>query len=120
VKGTVDDDLRALIQVQVGSTPSGPKSEIVAWIDTAFNGGLVLPRQEILRLGLAEDSLTAAILADGQLVDLPTYTCYLDWFGKEYRTQVVANEGAHPLLGTMLLDGHELSISYRNRTLALD
>jgi len=40
--------------------------------------------------------------------------------GKEYRTQVVANEGAHPLLGTMLLDGHDLSVSYKRRQLTLD
>jgi clan AA aspartic protease len=120
VKGTVDDNRRALIEVQVGATRDGPKSAIVAWIDTAFNGGLVLPKREIELLGLNEDSLTSAILADGQLVDLPTYTCYLDWFGKSYRTQVVANEGAHPLLGTMLLDGHDLAISYRHKTVTLD
>jgi len=71
-------------------------------------------------LGLKEYSSTPAILADGQQVELPTYTCYLDWFGKKYRTQVVANEGAHPLLGTMLLDGHDLSVSYKKQTLTLD
>jgi clan AA aspartic protease len=120
MNGTVDDDLRALVEVHLGGVRHGPKSAVVAWVDTAFNGGLVLPKPEIERLGLKEHSLTAAVLADGQLVDLPTYTCFLDWFGKEYRTQVVANEGAHPLLGTMLLDGHDLSISYRRRTLSLD
>jgi len=93
---------------------------VVAWIDTAFNGGLVLPRQEIERLGLSETSSTSAILADGKQVELPTYTCYLEWFGKEVRTQVVANEGATPLLGTMLLDGHDLVISYKRKTLTLD
>jgi clan AA aspartic protease len=119
VKGYVDEDLRALLEVSVGATRNGPKSTVVCWVDTAFNGGLVLPRQEIDRLGLKESS-TSAILADGQQVELPTYSCYLDWFGKEYRTQVVANEGAHPLLGTMLLDGHDLAISYKRQTLALD
>jgi hypothetical protein len=44
----------------------------------------------------------------------------LQWFGKEYRTQVVANDGAHPLLGTMLLDGHDLAIRYQRRTVSLD
>ena len=120
MNGVVDSDLRALVAVQVGSLPNCPKSTVVAWVDTAFNGGLVLPRQEIERLGLNESSSTSAILADGKLVELPTYSCYLDWFGKEYRTQVVANDGAYPLLGTMLLEGHDLVISYKRKTLTLD
>ena len=118
--GIVDDDLRALLEVQVGGLPSGRKSPIVVWVDTAFNGGLVLPREEIERLGLKEYSSTPAILADGQQVELPTFTCYLDWFGEEYRTQIVANDGAHPLLGTMLLAGHDLAVSYKRKTLKLD
>jgi clan AA aspartic protease len=120
VNGSVDSDLRALVEVQLGGLPSGRKSTVIAWVDTAFNGGLVLPRQEIERLGLKESSSTTATLADGKQVQLPTYTCYLEWFGKEVRTQVVANDGANPLLGTMLLDGHDLVISYRRRTLTLD
>jgi len=120
VRGIVDDDLRALLEVQVGDNPNALKSTILVWVDTAFNGGMVLPRHEIERLGLNEYSSTLATLADGQQVELPTYTCYLDWFGKEYRTQVIANQGAHPLLGTMLLDGHDLAVSYKHRKLTLD
>ncbi len=120
MNGFVDEDLRALLEVEIGSTPNGEKSTVLVWIDTAFNGGLVLPREEIERLQLTEYSSTHAILADGQEVELPTYTCYLEWFGQEYRTQVVANDGANPLLGTMLLDGHDLAISYGSRTLSLD
>jgi len=120
MNGNVDEELRALLEVQVGSTPGGPKSTILVWVDTAFNGGLVLPHHEIRRLGLRECSSTPAVLADGQEVVLPTYTCYLDWFGHQYRTQIVGNEGTHPLLGTMLLDGRDLQVSYRRRTVTLD
>ncbi len=120
MNGTVDDDLRALLEVQIASTPNGDRATVLVWVDTAFNGGLVLPRHEIRQLGLKEYSSTSAILADGQQVELPTYTCYLEWFGREYRTQIVANEGTHPLLGTMLLDGHELKVSYTRRTVTLD
>ena len=120
MNGTVDDDLRALLEVQIGSAPNGVKSTVLVWVDTAFNGGLVLPRHEIQRLGLKEYSSTPAILADGQQVELPTYTCYLDWFSREYRTQIVASEGGHPLLGTMLLGGHDLLVSYKRRTVTLD
>ena len=120
MNGTVDDDLRALLEVQIGSAPNGGKLTILVWVDTAFNGGLVLPRREIQRLGLKEYSSTPAILADGQQVELPTYTCYLDWLGREYRTQIVANEEAHPLLGTMRLDGHDRHVSYEGRWVTLD
>jgi clan AA aspartic protease len=92
----------------------------MVWVDTAFNGGLVLPWEVIDALKLKECSSTSAILADGQQVELPTFTCYLEWFGNEYRTQIIANDGAHPLLGTMLLDGHDLSVSYTRGTVDLD
>ena len=120
MKGIVDDELRALLEVQIGHAPEMPKSTVLAWVDTAFNGGLVLPQQDIEKLGLMEYSSTSAILADGKQVELPTYTCYLNWFGGEYRTQVVANEGTHPLLGTMLLNGHDLVISYKRQSMTLD
>lgn len=120
MNGFVDAELRALLEVQIGGTRQGAKTTVVVWVDTAFNGGLVLPRQEIERLGLKEYSSTPATLADGQQVELPTFTCFLNWFGKEYRTQVVANDGAKPLLGTALLAGHDLSISYKRKTVTLD
>ena len=102
MKGIVDDELRALVDVSISATAEGEMETIRVWVDTAFNGGLVIPRIEIERLGLREATSTRAILADGNEVDLPTYTCYLEWFGSVYRTQVVANDGEHPLLGTML------------------
>ena len=120
MKGTVDDELRALLEVDLFSEPDGNNTILLAWIDTAFNGGLVLPQSEIVRLGLKPYSSTSAILANGEQVELATYTCYIDWFGKLYRTQVVANEGTHPLLGTQLLDGHDLHVSYKGRTVTLD
>ncbi len=120
MKGVVDDELRALIDVSIGNTRGGVKSIVAVWVDTAFNGGLVLPRKVIDQLELKECSSTPAILADGQQVELPTFTCFLEWFGNEYRTQIIANDGAHPLLGTMLLDGHDLIVSYKSRIVELD
>jgi hypothetical protein len=63
VNGIVDEDLRALIEVSVGSAPNGAKSTVVVWI---------------------------------------------------------ANDGANPLLGTMLLDGRDLAISYKRKSLTLE
>jgi len=120
VKGIVDDDLRALVDVVLRASPDGVDHTIRVWVDTAFNGGLVIPRHEIDRRGLREYTSTPAILADGKQVDMPTFTCYIEWFGSVYRTQVVANDGEHPLLGTMLLADRDLAISYKRKTVSLD
>jgi len=119
VKGFVDDKLRALIRIPVSASSDGKRQEIVVWIDTAFNGTLVLPQQQIVQLALVKESSAEAVLADGHTVELETFACFFDWFGNSYETQIVANDGAYPLLGTMLLDGHRLDIDYQARTVEL-
>lgn len=106
MKGLVDDQLRALLRLSVSGSRNGHRRDLVVWIDTAFNGGLVLPRKQIAELGLKKESSAEAILADGHSVELETFACFFDWFGLSYETQIVANDGEYPLLGTMLLNGH--------------
>lgn len=118
--GEVDGACRALLTVFVSGKKDRTKEPIVAWIDTAFNGGLVIPKREIVRLGLQKSTTTEATLADGKTVHLETFSCYLELCGSTYRTQVVANDGEFPLLGTMLLDNRVLSIDYASKTLSLD
>ena len=59
------------------------------------------------------------MLADGTTVELETYACFLDWFGATYETQIIANDGEYPLLGTMLLAGRKLEIDYVAKTVTL-
>ena len=94
----------------------GERADLVAWIDTAFNGGLAIPRKQVTELGLSKQSSAEAILADGRSVELETFACFLDWFGNTYETQVAASDGEYPLLGTMLLDGRRLDINYGTKT----
>lgn len=117
--GSVDDQLRALVRVPVAASREGPWQEIVAWVDTAFNGGLTIPRTLVTTLGLPQESSVDAILADGRTVALETFGCHLDWFGATYQTQVVASEGSYPLLGTLLLAGRRLVIDYSAKTIEL-
>lgn len=117
--GIVDEQLRALINLPVGSFGDGQRREIAVWVDTAFNGGLVIPKRLISELGLAKESSAEAILADRNLVELETFACFFDWFGKTYETQIIANEGKYALLGTMLLEGHRLIVDYNDRTVEL-
>ena len=111
----VDNQFRALVEASVAATRNGAQENLDVWIDTAFNGGLIVPREIIRRLGLKEASSTDAILADGQLVELQTFTCFLDWFG-----QTFANDGQFALLGTILLQNRRLVIDYSTRFVSLE
>jgi clan AA aspartic protease len=119
VNGHVDDELRALVRVSVAPSQIEPRQEIVAWVDTAFNGGLTIPRSLIGSLRLPQESSVDAVLADGRTVALETFGCCLDWFGATYHTQVVASDGKFPLLGTQLLAGRRLAIDYAAGTVEL-
>jgi clan AA aspartic protease len=119
VKGFVDDKARAFLRIPLSASREGIRSDIVVWIDTAFTGGLAIPRKQVGELGLSKKSAAAAILADGSRVELETYACFLDWFGKTYATQVVASDAEYPLLGTIFLDAHRLEIDYKAKTVEL-
>ena len=119
MKGFVDAQLRALLRVPVSAARGGERTDLVVWTDTAFNGGLAIPRKRVAELGLSMQSSAEAILADGRSVELETFACFLDWFGNTYETQIAASDGEYPLLGTMLLDGHRLDIDYAAKTVEL-
>lgn len=117
--GFVDEESRALIRIPVSASRGGNRTDVIVWIDTAFNGGLAVPRKYIAALALPKQSTAEAILADGRTVELETFACFLDWFGNTYETQIAASDGEYALLGTMLLDGHQLAIDYVAKTVEL-
>jgi len=108
------------MDVNVGPTESEQPSPITVWIDTAFDGFFVFPRAMIQELGLHQEALAEAILADGRQVTLESYVCYVDWFGEVVAAQVIANEGKVPLLGTEFLANHRLVVDYVERTVTID
>lgn len=110
--GFVDESLRALVDMLVAADRDLPPVLVKAWVDTAFNGSLVIPRSLIDSPGLKQASTTQAILADGRAADLETFSCDIHWFDSIYRTQIVANDGAFPLPGTSLLAGRSVPIDY--------
>lgn len=114
MNGHVDSSGRALVSVSIRRSDDADPQEITAWIDTAFNGDLVLPQQQIDDMALPQSGTVKAILADGAEAVLKIYTCSIDWFGATRRLEVVANEGQFPLLGIGLLLGVDLYISYRS------
>ena len=117
--GTVDEKGRALLDVPISSQSDGTYTSVTTWIDTAFDGHLVFPRELIDRLRLDALVETEAILADGSKVALETFLGFVEWFGHRLPLQVIANEGRFPLLGTGLLEQRVLHIDYAKKELTL-
>ncbi len=119
MNGRVDNSGRALLPIEVRHPSTSQPAQWDAWIDTGFTGDLVAPRAMLLALGLQPTSTATGILADGSHVVLDRYSCLIDWFGQLRSVEVIANDGAIPLLGVGLLLGHSLTIEYRGGTVNL-
>ncbi len=119
MKGIVDSSNRPLIDIEIKSQLKGRSTVISACVDTAFDGHLVMPREQIQDLELDLLAETDAILADGSKVTLEAYVCFVEWFGEPRALQVIANDGRFPLLGTGLMDGHILHVDFRERTVTI-
>jgi clan AA aspartic protease len=113
VKAWIDYEYRAMVEIHVANHPRSKRQSIQAWIDTAFDGHLVMPRSEIERLGLGVLADTDAVLADGSTVRLRCYYCVVDWMDQSIPVQVVENNGNMPLIGIALLSTVDLQINYR-------
>jgi clan AA aspartic protease len=120
MKGTVDDSGRALLIITVIPPSLANGVALQAWVDTGFTGDLILPQSTVNELNLPMTGVVEAVLADGSKVALIRYTCDLLWFGEKRQLEVVANEGATPLLGVGLLTNRRLTIDYRANTLHLE
>jgi clan AA aspartic protease len=119
VNGNVDRADRALIKLAVRSDLQTVAHSIVAWIDTAFTGELVVPRSTITQLGLRQSSFVSAGLADGKQVILGTFSCVIEWFGERRQVEVIESDGAIALLGTGLLRTNKVEIDYRLGTVVI-
>lgn len=118
--GRVNHRSRALLDVLISNGLNAEYSSVTTWIDTAFDGHLVLSLELIEELQLDSLVETEAILADGSKVTLNTFVCYVDWFGDRLPIQVIANDGRYPLLGTGLLEQRVLQIDYQKKSVLLD
>jgi clan AA aspartic protease len=120
VNGEVDNSGRAIVSLLVRASADANATPLAAWVDTAFTGDLVIPRQTIERLGLHQSAAVTAGLADGTEVVLETYSCAIEWFGGQRIVEVVENDGQVPLLGVGLLRDRRLEIDYRSRTVSIE
>jgi clan AA aspartic protease len=80
-------------------------------VDTGFAGSLTLPPAAVTTLGLPFFQRTVAGLADDSAIEVDSHTATIVWNGKERDVDVLAT-GRRPLVGTSLLDGHELVVQF--------
>lgn len=81
-------------------------------VDTGYTGSLTLPLEAIQALGLQFEFDLPANLADDSEVLVPVYSATILWQGTEQSVRILAL-GKRPLLGTLLLDGHELHAQFK-------
>ena len=93
--------------------PSGQSRDIEAVVDTGFNGFLTLPTVLVSELGLPFISIGRATLADGNEIAYEVYGVAMLWDAHPIHVEADAADTT-PLVGMLLLDGHDLSIRVRN------
>ena len=93
--------------------PSGQSRDIEAVVDTGFNGFLTLPTVLVSELGLPFISIGRAILANGNEIAYEVYGVAVLWDGHPRYVEADAADTT-PLVGMLLLDGHDLNIRVRN------
>lgn len=91
--------------------PSGSTFLIEFVVDTGFTDYLCLPPEAVSLLGLPFLYDLPVNLADNSEVLLAVHEAIILWNGEEREIRVLAT-GRRPLLGTALLDEHELVVQF--------
>lgn len=109
ISGIVENG-RAVVNI-VFRLPRRPDFSIGFVIDTGFTDQLSLPAEAVALLGFPFLYAMPANLADNSEVILPVHGAIILWNGEEREVRVLAT-GRRPLLGTALLNDHELFIQF--------
>ena len=112
IEGVVNAAYEPLIALAVQGQ-SGQSRDIETVVDTGFNGFLTLPTTLVSELGLPFVSIGRATLADGSEIAYAVYGVTVLWDGQALYVEADAADTT-PLVGMLLLDGHDLSIQVRD------
>ena len=112
IQGVVNAAYEPMIALAVQGQ-SGQSRDIEAVVDTGFNGFLTLRTTLVSELGLPFVSIGRATLADGSEIAYDVYGVTVLWDGQVLYVEADAADST-PLVGMLLLDGHDLSIRVWN------
>lgn len=126
VVGSVDQRRRPIIRLQI----SGARDDVVALLDTGFNGELLVAQQDVQRLGVNVRPLSSqAIMGDGSVVEVRRGDCSIMWLGSTRRTEVLVSsvfvraklaDDPVVLIGTQLLSPNLLLIDFAAATVEIE
>jgi len=109
ISGIVKDGhATVVVKFRLSNRPDLPIEFVV---DTGFTDQLCLPPEAVAVLGLPLKYAMPVNLADNSEVILPVHEAIILWNGEEREVRVLAT-GRRPLLGTALLDEHELVVQF--------
>jgi predicted aspartyl protease len=109
--GTVNARLELLIPLPI-LDDLGLEQEIETVLDSGFTGSLTLPPAAIAGLGLIWRSQGSAVLANGVVEQFDIYAATVIWDGSP-RSILVQAIDTPPLMGMVLLAGHDLRVRVR-------
>ncbi len=109
ISGIVSDG-HAIIKV-VFLIPQRANLSIEFVVDTGFTDQLCLPPEAVTLLSLPFKYAMSVNLANNSEVILPVHEAVIIWNGEEREVRVLAT-GRRPLLGTALLEEHELVVQF--------
>ena len=108
IEGIVNASHEAVVALRIQG-PTGRSEDIEAVVDTGYSGFLTLPVALVERLGLEFTHIGHAFLANGDEASFDVYDAAVLWDGQPRRIRADAIGGA-PLMGMLLLDGHDLHV----------
>ena len=108
IEGFVNANREAMVPLSLRS-PEGQTREVSAVIDTGYSGALTLPPELVADLELPYVFSGKATLADDTEVSFRVHRVTTLWDGEPRHIEADA-VGSTPLLGMLLLDGHNLNI----------
>ena len=110
IVGVVNEQLEATINLIVVG-PDGRSREVIAVIDTGYNGSLTLPIEITSILSLPQGASREVTLGDASRRIFDYYNAEVVWESNTRRVRILCVEG-DPLIGTQLLEGHKMDADF--------
>ena len=108
IEGVVNAAYEAVISLTLQGA-EGRLRDIEAVVDTGYTGFLTLPSGLVNELGLPFAYVSRAFLANDDQVEFNVHNVTLLWDGEARDIEADAT-GSTPLIGMLLLDGHNLNM----------
>ena len=88
-------------------------------IDTGFNGSLIIGEEVFDATRAIPAGAITADLASNQSFRYEMYLVEFEWFGQHLVSRILVGAGKECLIGTALLNPHQLKIDYESRSAQL-